>query len=362
MLPVAGQPLIEHQIRVAAACGAGHIVVLVERLPPALVKLFDRLRAEGIDVEIARSVRDATDRIHPDELVIVMAGGAVAPTGLLADFARECRAAILTVPEAQNTHHLERIDGASRWSGIAFIHGTILRHTSRMLGDWALAPTLLRTALQSGTSQAPVDGTWLIQNAEDARKATIGLLATPERSNGLFSRYVVAPVIEAMLPKLAAKNLPLRVFGFVPVGLLLLSAVLSALVSPTVGLCLLILAAFAHALARRLASPGGRSFRAIEFFSMARLPAFFAILVIIGWKIMSAGESWGAVAIAAWAGTTLLQLRIPKPAPLWVAEVEVYASLLLVSVLAGYPLVGLSIVLVVALVTQFLLARGKPEV
>ena len=57
LLPVAGQTLIEYQVRIARACGAAHIVVLVDRIPGALVSAFDRLRADGMDVDVARDAR-----------------------------------------------------------------------------------------------------------------------------------------------------------------------------------------------------------------------------------------------------------------------------------------------------------------
>ena len=41
-------PLIEYQARCLAAAGAAPLVVLVERVPPALNEAFERLRGEGI--------------------------------------------------------------------------------------------------------------------------------------------------------------------------------------------------------------------------------------------------------------------------------------------------------------------------
>ena len=62
-LPFLGQSLLEYQARQAAAAGARHNVILVERVPAALVAGIDRLKRDGLDVELARTVADAADRI-----------------------------------------------------------------------------------------------------------------------------------------------------------------------------------------------------------------------------------------------------------------------------------------------------------
>ena len=70
--------LVEHQARLAAAAGAGPIILLVERMPAALTAAVDRLRRDGLRVEVARGLADAVDRIHPDEALLVLADGCVA--------------------------------------------------------------------------------------------------------------------------------------------------------------------------------------------------------------------------------------------------------------------------------------------
>ena len=80
-LPLAGATLVEHQARLAASVGAGPIIILVERLPAALTAAVDRLRRDGLRVEIARGLADAVDRIHPDEALLLFADGCVADAG-----------------------------------------------------------------------------------------------------------------------------------------------------------------------------------------------------------------------------------------------------------------------------------------
>ncbi|QNN66008.1 hypothetical protein H9L12_05775 [Sphingomonas rhizophila] len=47
LLPLAGQTLLEYQARCLAAAGASPIVVLVERMPPAINEAIERLRGRG---------------------------------------------------------------------------------------------------------------------------------------------------------------------------------------------------------------------------------------------------------------------------------------------------------------------------
>ena len=82
-LPVAGRTLIERQARLATLAGAERIVLLIERLPGGLTGAIDRLRRDGIAIDVARSAGDAADRFHPDERVLIFADGATAALGAI---------------------------------------------------------------------------------------------------------------------------------------------------------------------------------------------------------------------------------------------------------------------------------------
>ena len=68
---VAGQPLVEYQLRLAHAAGATHILLYTDRLTADVQTVLTRLERGGIRVDIVQNAADAGDRIHPDELVPV---------------------------------------------------------------------------------------------------------------------------------------------------------------------------------------------------------------------------------------------------------------------------------------------------
>ena len=102
-LPVAGRTLIERQARLAARAGASHVVLLVERLPAGLTGAIDRLRRDGITIDVARSAGDAADRFHPDERVLVFADGALAGNGAIDRLVTGPAPALLTIGESGPT-------------------------------------------------------------------------------------------------------------------------------------------------------------------------------------------------------------------------------------------------------------------
>jgi hypothetical protein len=154
-LPVAGRTLIERQARLAVRAGATQIVVLIERVPGQLTGAIDRLRRDGVQVEVARSVGDAADRLHPDERVLVFADGALPGEAVIARLSGGPAPALLTIGEDGTQGPFERIDATTHWAGVALVTGDMLRKTVAMLGDWDLQSTLLRRAV--GASARRVD-------------------------------------------------------------------------------------------------------------------------------------------------------------------------------------------------------------
>ena len=144
MLPLAGRTLVEYQVRCAAAAGASPIVVLVERIPLALNQAFERLRQEGLNLILVSDGSEAATRFEAGELILVIGDGVAPPLELVTGLEDEEEAIILTVPDDETHEDFERIDGVSRWSGVALVEGRMLGATAAMLGDWDLPSTLLR--------------------------------------------------------------------------------------------------------------------------------------------------------------------------------------------------------------------------
>lgn len=206
-LPVAGRSLIERQARLAARAGAAHIVVLVERLPAPLTAAIDRLRRDGIVVDVARSAGDAADRFHPEERVLVFADGALVEGDAITRIGLCPAPALLVMGEAGPTGPFERIDAGARWAGLLLVSGEMLRKTVAMLGDWDLHSTLLRRAVGASARRIDIaDGielgamppVLLVRTKAGARAATQASFAGEGDGIGWPARLLYGPLSRAV--------------------------------------------------------------------------------------------------------------------------------------------------------------------
>lgn len=150
LLPLAGQTLLEYQARCLAAAGASPIVVLVERMPPAINEAIERLRGEGIGLIPVSDGVEAASRFEAGSDVLLLADGVAADMTDVTALAEQDGAVILTVPDDEDHAGFERIDASRRWAGVARFEASLLGATAAMLGDWDLQSTLLRRAIQAG--------------------------------------------------------------------------------------------------------------------------------------------------------------------------------------------------------------------
>ncbi len=200
LLPLAGQTLIEYQARCAAAAGASPIVVLVERVPPALHEALERLRGDGLAAIAVSDGDEAASRFDAGSLILLVGDGIAAPAELLAQLAMEPEPAVATLPDDDAHEAYERIDASSRWAGVALVDGSTLGSTAAMLGDWDLQSTLLRRALQEGALRVPVTSAGeplLADTAEQLGGFERALIAASRGArNDWASRFVLPPVEE----------------------------------------------------------------------------------------------------------------------------------------------------------------------
>lgn len=150
---ILGTPQIEFQLRRARTAGARHAVIFAEKPGAALLASVERLRREGLSVDLARQVGDTAELIHPDEAVLLVASDVIVAPERMAALANAPGAALLCVRDEPANEGFERIDATARWTGFARIDGEMLRRTVAMVGDWDLASTLLRRAVQEGAER-----------------------------------------------------------------------------------------------------------------------------------------------------------------------------------------------------------------
>lgn len=302
LLPLAGQTLIEYQARCAAAAGAAPIVVLVERVPPALHEALERLRADGMAVIPVSDGNEAASRFEAGALILLVGDGVVAPSELLAGLADEPEPAVATLPDDDAHEAYERIDATSRWAGVALVDGSTLGATAAMLGDWDLQSTLLRRALQEGALRVPVASAsepLLADSAEQLGGFERALIASSRGVRRDWASRFVLPVVEEFATE-RLMDTPVR-----PQWLLWTALALSvgAAFAFTRGwmwpaMAMLVLATPLDLVARRLATLRLRPLPPRALSRRLLWPAAALALLALGWRLTVHGSGWGALATA----------------------------------------------------------------
>lgn len=302
-LPLAGGTLVEHQARLAAAAGAGAVIILVERLPAALTAAVDRLRREGLRVEIARGLSDAVDRIHPDESLLLLADGCIADSHVVQRIAEADAPAILTVPDDADHAPFERIDAAARWGGLLLIDGARLRQTAAMLGEWDLESTVLRRAVQEGAARVPAygDGAALVAIArtvadlEPLDRAVVAGARGPTAD--WPARYLFPPIVDVAALTLARRGAEPHWLAAGAAGAALLALPFALYGMRWPALALLLLSGPLFAIAGRLAAVRLLTIGREGLLARVRTGAAGLALLLLGADLAQAG-GWGWLLLA----------------------------------------------------------------
>jgi hypothetical protein len=362
LLPLLGQSLIEFQARQAFGAGATHIVIAAAQLPAGLVTVLDRLRGEGINVSFARNARDAAESIHPDEALLLFAEGAVASPRQIAELAASVSPMILVRPHAPETAHLELIDGDHVWAGLARIDGALTRQTAAILGDWSLAPTLLRMAVQAGAGRSVLEGAesgdvHVVRTVREAGAAGGFLLSqNPSANPDALSRFAVDPVARFAAEAIGKTSFPFAVIAALPLLIVSGSLGLASFGWIKSALLFFILAAFPAEIVRLLGRAALKSARTQGWHGKLRSWAGRALVLAAGASVFTMGLGWGAIVIAVW---TVWQLVIGKSGTIWRANEEMCALLILIGFVSGQPVAGLVAALVSVLIVP--IARLFPS-
>lgn len=305
---IMGQPLLAYQVRAAHRAGAQHLVVLAERVTPDVVATFDRLAADGLKVELVRDAAEAGDHLHPDELTLVIAPGMITEPRFLAHLVAHDRPQIIGLRDEPDLDALERIDGFTRWSGVALLPGALIRETSQTLGDWDLSSTLLRTALQTGVELEVIDlrheGSPLIklvQSDDDAAQVNHALLRHVEpQASGLVDHFLWSPLASLALPALMRADIGLGVVTAL-VGLFSMIALASAWLAPIfVPLLLFLVTGALVRLVSNLAQASLRDAARLRLLIAIRVVIGAIILGVIANRLVDYGIGWGYDVLTIW--------------------------------------------------------------
>ena len=308
LLPLAGRTLVEFQARCLATAGAAPLVVLVERVPPALNEAFDRLRSEGISVIAVSDGSEAASRFEAGSDLILLADGVLPDMGDLERLLEDDGSAILTVPDDEAHSEFERIDGTSRWAGLARVDSNMVGATAAMLGDWDLQSTLLRRAIQAGSrllksSDTAGRGPFLAVNEEGVASYERRLIvASRAVREDWVSRYLLPMVEEFATEKLM--ETAVRPSWLVQAGLVMtVGAAFCFSRGWHLGaLALMLLSTPLDLVAQRLATLRLQPLSPAMLSRRLLWPAAGLALLALGWFETNHGSGWGALMAALGAG------------------------------------------------------------
>ena len=319
LFPLAGRTLIEYQVRCAFASGAGPIVVVVERVPQALQDAFERLRLDGIGVFPVSDVTEAVSRFEAGSMILLIGDGIAPPVKTVTAIAEELEPAVTTVPDDELHDAYERIDGESRWAGVALVDAHLLGSTAAMLGDWDLQSTLLRRTIQEGARRIAItrDGgePLLVERADQLWDFQRNLVrASRGERYDWASRYLLPWVEDFATEQLMETPVRPTWLVWAALGLTMGAAICFTRGWLGAGLVLMTISAPLDLIGARLAILRLKPFSARMWSRLALWPAAGIALLAIGLWEMRHGTGWGALVTAAAACAFAEAGRIEKSA------------------------------------------------
>lgn len=369
LIPLAGRPVADLQVRMLSAVGAAPIVLLADEPPVALVSLVDQLRGEGLPVVLANGADEAAARFEADHDLLLLADGIVPQMADVAGVAERSGPYVLTVEDDEAHDAFERIDLAHRWAGLAMMKGEDVGATTAMLGDWDLPSTLLRRAIQAGAALEPSSGEGagplLIDSAEDAERYSQSLLGASKAARvDWVARWITAPLEDWMTVRLSAMRARPRLIALATP--LLIAAASAAFVwdQMLVGSLLLFLSMPFDLVGRRVATLRLKPILPGTAGEQATWPLFLFALFALSLATAKAGAGWGALAlgmalvVAAHFGKVARDLAGPSRMDVATFRRRPASLLLLPFALGGWWLAGIVVLTGYALFSALWSAHG----
>ncbi|WP_343750976.1 hypothetical protein [Sphingomonas japonica] len=214
-LPFGGMTLIEYQARLLIACGAGHLMIAVARVTPALLGAVNRIAKRGVAIDIVRSAEEASAKAHPLAAVIVLADGLVTTEAAVRLAAGSAPDTLIVSEDAGSQIAVERVDAGHVWAGIAAIAAQRLADTAALPREYDFQSTLLRVAVQAGAHQVQLPtsarraGHGVERNSSTlASRSNAVLAALATRRTSWADRFVFTPITRLALPLLVSRGIP----------------------------------------------------------------------------------------------------------------------------------------------------------
>lgn len=212
-LPFGGMTLLEYQARLLVGAGAGHILVAVTRMTPALLGAVSRAAKRGVPVDVVRSAQEAAAKAHPLASVVVIADALVTTDDVVERIAGEGKDAVVVTQEAAAS--LERLDARNCWAGIARTPAQRLADIANFPADYDFQSTLLRAIVQAGAEQIALPASAIRaghgverEGAALASRSNAVLAALTERRTSWADRHVFTRIARLALPRVVERALP----------------------------------------------------------------------------------------------------------------------------------------------------------
>lgn len=182
-----GQSLIQYQMRQCVGAGAETILIQIDAPTPELSAITEKIADEyGCTVSLIQGMAGLGRAIAPQDHVLLLPDGVLIAQEALDVLAGRSGEAMLTLPSIPATASFERIDAQSMWAGGLNVSGERVLTTLDMLGEWDLALTLLRRAVQDGAPRIALSAELVadarISLVHDQASADVALAALTERS------------------------------------------------------------------------------------------------------------------------------------------------------------------------------------
>ena len=261
-LHFAGQTLVEYQARQAVRAGADRVMILVSVITPALSQAVDRLSADGIAVALVRDMVSMVRDAPRDADTLLVADGVIIGQGYFEAMAAQQGDALLVADDSRASAPFERIDAGQRWAGLVRVSPDLLFNTLDMIGDWDLALTLVRGAVQAGARRitVPQDDLMegrvaLVETQEQADLAAQAVLSGGprlRRVRGAAEQYLLGPAARLISPALMRMQVPALQVRIAAMALGAIALVPIELLWTGTGFCLLLLSLLLAETADRL--------------------------------------------------------------------------------------------------------------
>lgn len=337
LVPVAGRPLVEHQLRRLAAAGAGRLLLLVDEVSPELAEVVTLLKREGLALEPVAGLDVAAAALSADRPCLLLADACLPEEELLRRMGAAPSPLLACLPDTPALERYERMDADTRWAGVALLDGARVAAAAAMLGSWDPVSTLLRRAVQEGAARLDASGqppVLLLDPSEQADADARIVEAARPHPRDWAARWVEAPLLSRIVPRLVERGTAPEWLA-VPAGLAaLLGGVLALAGWRWPPLLLLLAASPLRAAGRQLARIvdrpliGGWLLRVID-----RLAGLVAVVGLSAGLMRGTGQwGWcltGALLIVAVLLAVPLRAAAPRPVPLWLATRRTLAWALL---------------------------------